>query len=323
MDTVTHAALGIAIGWLRRPGGAEVEAPTNRAVPWATLMAAEAPDLDIFIRRIPGLEWVGHRGITHTFLAAPFLALGVAAVAKLLFRRARFSTLYAWSLGALLIAHLGADVITYRGIRPLLPWSQWRLNFEVIPFIDLLFSGPLLIALGLGSSLALAGRWVASRRREEGQRQGVRLSPRRAAAATFALWALIYLGGRGIAWSTARSELAGATAVLTGFRLVSSSADGLRVRSVAFWAPWRVTERRLAHPGDFQVLVPVSPPGRSIIPARFLRVRYPHVVTRNYGTVTRLTIVDLLAQYPLGSHWIELDGSGQVVRQGRSWVLFW
>lgn len=323
MDTVTHAALGIVIGWLRRPGEGEGEAPTNRAVPWATLMAAEAPDLDVFIRRIPGLEWVGHRGITHTFLAAPFLALGVAAVAKLLFRRARFSTLYAWSLGALLIAHLGADVITYRGIRPLLPWSQWRLNYEIMPFIDLLFSGPLLIALGLGATLALAGRWLASRRERGGERRGVRLAPRRAAAAVFALWAIFYLGGRGIAWSTARSELAGGTAILTGFRTVSSSADGLRVRSVAFWTPWRVTERRLAHPAGTQVLVPVNPPGGSIIPARFLRVRYPHVVVSSSGSATRLTIVDLLAQYPLGSHWVELDGSGQAVRQGRSWVTFW
>lgn len=323
MDTVTHAALGIAIGWLRRPGEGEAEAPTNRAVPWATLMAAEAPDLDVFIRRIPGLEWVGHRGITHTFLAAPFLALGVAAVAKLLFRRARFSTLYAWSLGALLVAHLGADVITYRGIRPLLPWSQWRLSYEIMPFIDLLFSGPLLIALGLGSTVALAGRWLAARRERGGERRAIRLSPRRAAAAAFALWALFYLGGRGIAWSTARSELAGATAVLTGFRTVSSSADGVRVRAVAFWAPWRITERRLAHPGDIQVLLPVRMPTSSIIPSRFFRVRYPHVVATTSGSLTRLTIIDLLAQYPLGSHWVELDGAGKVVRQGRSWVTFW
>lgn len=121
-----------------------------RAVPWLTLLAAEVPDLDVFVRRIPGLAWVGHRGISHSLVAAPFIALAVALVIKLCFRRTRLTTLFPLALGTLLVAHLLPDVITYRGIRPLLPWSQWRLTYPLIPLVDPFVILPLAAVLLVG-----------------------------------------------------------------------------------------------------------------------------------------------------------------------------
>lgn len=153
MDTFTHGFLGLAVGWAAGGAPNREQTPagaTARALPWVAFMAAEAPDLDVLIRRLPGLEWVGHRGITHTFVAAPILALLITVAVKAVFRQARVAILYATSLGTLLVAHLLMDVITYRGIRPWLPWSQARLTYPIITFIDLRVSLPLAAATLIG-----------------------------------------------------------------------------------------------------------------------------------------------------------------------------
>ena len=74
MEPVTHFLTGACLG---RSG-------FNRKTAYATLamtLAAEAPDLDMFWRlRGPVDEFAHHRGITHTFLGAPFVALAVTGV---------------------------------------------------------------------------------------------------------------------------------------------------------------------------------------------------------------------------------------------------
>ena len=60
----------------------------NRKTAYATLamtLAAEAPDLDVFVGfRGPLVAFEHHRGITHTFFAAPVIALVTLAVVWLI-----------------------------------------------------------------------------------------------------------------------------------------------------------------------------------------------------------------------------------------------
>lgn len=171
MDTLTHGCFGLALGWAlagppRQQEGPEdpagtVAVQTARAVVWAAVLAAEAPDLDVFIRRIPGLWWVGHRGITHTLVAAPFIALAVALGVRLCLRRARLGPLWGTALLSVLVAHYFGDVITYRGIRPLLPWSSWRLSWPILPsFVDLRVILPLVTAAVAGGLRPAWRRWA-------------------------------------------------------------------------------------------------------------------------------------------------------------------
>src|SRR5271163_1662085 len=71
MEPVTHFLTGACLA----------RAGFNRRTAYATLamtLAAEAPDLDVFWGiRGPVAVLEHHRGITHTFLGAPFIALAV------------------------------------------------------------------------------------------------------------------------------------------------------------------------------------------------------------------------------------------------------
>lgn len=148
LDNLTHGLLGAAVGMLRpREGGPPTDRPltaTDRAVPWATFVAAELPDMDIFFGRGPLDGFIWHRGFTHSLLLAPVLALLAAGAAKLVWRGARFSTLFGWSLGSILFAHLFNDWLTGWGTRLLWPFSEARLALDWLPIVDLLFTLPLL-----------------------------------------------------------------------------------------------------------------------------------------------------------------------------------
>lgn len=299
MDNLTHGAIGILTGWIRKVDPAREEPDTDRAVPWATFMAAEAPDLDVFIRRIPGLEWVGHRGITHTLVALPFTALAVALVCKLFWRRARFWPVFWWAMLGMFIGHLVADVITWTGIRPLLPWSNWRLSYPIMPFIDLFLTIPLLTAV-------LIGRY--------------RPQWRRNLALGIAASVLLFEAGRSGAYLMARTVSAGAAAVPSGHRIVSLQAGGgYLVREVNWWAPWRVAEYRLPPQSDDPRIRNAR---RELESGSFLlRMGQLYYLTEQRGEVLRVTQVNLRSQFPLGYPWVEIDSSGKIVRQGRDWWL--
>lgn len=151
MDNLTHGLLGAAIGMLRpRDGGPERDAPptpTDRAVVWASVMAAEMPDLDVFLGGGPMAGYQYHRGLSHAFITAPAVALVASSVVSLLWRKARFGTVYLWSLLSVLVAHLVNDLMTGWGTRVLLPWSEARLASDWVPIVDLLYTLPLLLGV--------------------------------------------------------------------------------------------------------------------------------------------------------------------------------
>src|SRR6202051_4382653 len=110
MEPVTHFLTGAC---LARTG-------FNRKTAYASLamtLAAEAPDMDVFWEfRGPVAALEHHRGITHTFLCAPLVALGVTAVAWLWQRSPREQPILAprwamlWLLSLLaVLSHIFLD----------------------------------------------------------------------------------------------------------------------------------------------------------------------------------------------------------------------
>ena len=95
----------------------------------AMTLAAEAPDMDVFWGfRGPVAGFEHHRGITHTFLGAPFVALAVTAVVWLWHRSRRkqpilpprWALLWLLSLLAVL-SHIFLDWTNNYGVRPFFP----------------------------------------------------------------------------------------------------------------------------------------------------------------------------------------------------------
>ncbi len=166
MEPVTHFMTGACLS----------RAGLNRKTAYATLamtLAAEAPDLDILWGfRGPVANFQHHRGITHTFLGAPFVALVVVAVIWLYHRRrkkkpeqpVRWGFLYAFALLAAL-SHLLLDFTNNYGLRPFFPfnprWYSWDIVFIFEPVIFCV----LLLALVVPALLGITDREIGVRRK--------------------------------------------------------------------------------------------------------------------------------------------------------------
>src|SRR5579872_1573106 len=119
MEPVTHFLTGACLG---RSG-------FNRKTAYATLamtLAAEAPDIDmLWIFRGPVAELQHHRGITHSLVGAPFMALLVTAFVWLVWRfrrkdpilKPRWFLIWLFALLAD-FSHLLLDFTNNYGIRP-------------------------------------------------------------------------------------------------------------------------------------------------------------------------------------------------------------
>lgn len=162
MDNLTHGLFGLAIGALRRPDRrvpGERASETDRAVPWACVLAAELPDLDaLWPAETSVLQALqAHRGASHSLLAAPLVALIAALLVKLIFRRARLAPMFAFALGSTVFAHLLADAWTGWGTRLFLPFSDTRLSLDWTMVVDPLVTVPL--AVGALWALRRRDRW--------------------------------------------------------------------------------------------------------------------------------------------------------------------
>lgn len=176
MDPLTHFLTGANLG---RSG-------FNRKTAYATLamtLAAEAPDLDIFWGfRGPLVGFEHHRGITHTFIAAPVIALVTTAVVWLIHRwrnrrkaprkpqsarpglpPPRWTLIYLFAFIAAL-SHILLDYTNNYGVRPFFPfnprWYDHSIVFIVDPFLLLALAG----ALILPGIFGLTDREIGARR---------------------------------------------------------------------------------------------------------------------------------------------------------------
>lgn len=177
MEPVTHFLTGACLG----------RAGCNRKTAYATLamvLGAEAPDLDLLWKiRGPVAEFEHHRGMTHTLLGAPFMALLVTAFLWMwhqwqIRKRSRANKVFPapnntqpvrWGwiwLFALIadLSHILLDWTNNYGVRPFFPFNpHWYAGNIFFIFEPVLFAA-LLAALIMPAILGLADREIGVRR---------------------------------------------------------------------------------------------------------------------------------------------------------------
>jgi inner membrane protein len=165
MEPITHFMTGACLS----------RAGFNRKTAYATLamtLAAEAPDLDVLWGFDgPVAAFQHHRGITHTLVGAPFIALVVVGVIWLFHRRrkkkpdqpVRWRLLYAFSLLAVL-SHLLLDFTNNYGLRPFFPFNPRWYSWDIVFIVEPVIFAALLLALVVPALLGLTDREIGVRR---------------------------------------------------------------------------------------------------------------------------------------------------------------
>ncbi|HEX6894983.1 MAG TPA: metal-dependent hydrolase [Bryobacteraceae bacterium] len=147
MDNLTHTLTGLALS----------RAGLNRWHPQAVILlmlSANVPDSDILaLSRGPLAYFEAHRGITHSILMSPVMALLCVLVVGAVSRTLRgWKT--AWGLCFIGVAsHLLLDWTNAYGVRFLVPFSPRWFELDLNSLIDLWIWGVLL--------LVLVGPWLA------------------------------------------------------------------------------------------------------------------------------------------------------------------
>jgi inner membrane protein len=223
MEPITHFLTGACIG----------RAGLNRKTRYATLaavLAAEAADIDILWSLAGPVESLKHhRGITHTFLAAPFMAgaaVGVVWLWNLWRERRRSRTAHAlnqnpkeptapppirwrWLYLTAMIAalsHLLLDWTNNYGLRPFFPfnprWYAGSFVFIAEPVLWALF----FLALFMPWVFGLADSEIGARRKAFRGRG----------------WAIFALAGMAVLWCWRWAEQAQARAILENIQVTAA-----------------------------------------------------------------------------------------------------
>lgn len=165
MEPVTHFLTGACLA----------RAGFNRKAAYATLamtLAAEAPDLDVFWGfRGPVAAFQHHRGITHTLIAAPFIALVTVAVVWIIHKLRKKPTkapprwflLWCFALIADL-SHLLLDFTNNYGLRPFFPFNPRWYSWDIVFIFEPLIFAALVLALVLPWLFGLADREIGAKR---------------------------------------------------------------------------------------------------------------------------------------------------------------
>ncbi len=216
MEPVTHFLTGACIS----------RAGLNRKTAYATLtavLAAEAADMDIFWGFAgPVEELKRHRGITHTFVAAPFIAAVTVGIVWLLHlwmnKRRRSRTApeqepqpvhWGWLYGVALIAalsHILLDWTNNYGVRPFFPFNpRWYAGSFVFIWEPVLWA-LLFLALLMPWILGLADSEIGARKQRFRGRG----------------WAIFALAGMVVLWGWRWSEQAQARASLENLQVTTA-----------------------------------------------------------------------------------------------------
>lgn len=146
MDNLTHACLGLSVGvGVARRGGSLPAAAV------AAFLAAEIPDIDIFIRSaddpLASFRW--HRHFTHSFAFIPVWTLLCAVFTAWLFKWINKPGIHwrdlLWPAAAGALTHLLCDGCTSYGTMLLWPFNHLRYAWDCLPIVDIFATLPLLI----------------------------------------------------------------------------------------------------------------------------------------------------------------------------------
>jgi inner membrane protein len=166
MEPVTHFLTGAC---LARTG-------FNRKTAYALLamtLGAEAPDIDVLWSLggpVAGFEH--HRGITHTFLGAPVVALAVTVVVWLWHRTRREPPpvpqrwAWVWFLSLLaVLSHIFLDWTNNYGVRPFFPFNPRWYSLDIAFILEPVIFAALLTALVVPAIFGLADREIGAGKR--------------------------------------------------------------------------------------------------------------------------------------------------------------
>src|SRR5690349_15613728 len=139
MDTITHGVAGALIA------KSISDAPSRKQLRLAIILGSVAPDLDL----LGGLfasddlfDLQFHRGITHSIIALPLLAILLAFLTP---RKSERLKLLALGYGVGLASHILLDVVTAYGTMLFEPFSSNRYTLDTIFIIDLTLGSLVLI----------------------------------------------------------------------------------------------------------------------------------------------------------------------------------
>ena len=250
MDNITHFVTGLLLS----------RAGLNRVTPsatWVLLVAANLPDADI-VSLLGGsanyLHW--HRHLTHSLLAAPLLALALAAAFRGWRSTDRLWPVF-WVALCGIASHLLLDLTNVYGVRLLLPFRSTWFHWDLTPVVDYW----IWLFLALATALPYLARLVGS---EIGERRSARPG---SGFAIFGLLCLIaYNGGRAVLHSRAVSMLETRTYNGTAPLRVAAfpaSMNPLLWRGLAETAGdyqvFEIDAARQFHPDDAQIVAKALP----------------------------------------------------------------
>jgi len=219
MEPVTHFLTGACIG----------RAGLNRRTAYATLaatLAAEAPDMDVFWSFAgPVVGLTHHRGILHTFLAAPFMA-GILTAFVWILHRFVFSrkrhindpqpVRWLWVFVAAFIAHLSHLLLDWTnnyGVRPFFPFDKHWYSGDLVFIAEPIFWGLLAMAMILPALFGLADREVGARKTQFRGRG----------------WAIFALLGMIVVWCVRWSEHAHALNLVSAAQVTATPARRISI----------------------------------------------------------------------------------------------
>jgi len=228
MEPVTHFLTGACIG----------RAGFNRRTAYATLaatLAAEAPDMDIlWSLGGPVVGFAHHRGITHTLVAAPFVALIITGFVWLLDRfifsrrRSRVErqpVRWLWVYIAAFVAalsHLLLDWTNNYGLRPFFPFNPRWYSGDLVFIAEPILWALLIAALVFPALLGLTDREI-----------GVRKTRFRGRG-----WAIAALSGMVILWCWRWAEHAAARNLVEAAQVTPTPARRISLEPYPV-NPWR------------------------------------------------------------------------------------